>query len=89
MKNLNEDQVSAFQQCCSPSRFCLVEGMPGTGKTQLILKLIQYFYRIGLTVLITSFTNQALSNILDRELSTHKVIPVQHIIREGSKYGIT
>jgi nucleoside-triphosphatase THEP1 len=47
-------------------RFCLIQGMPGTGKTQLIQKLIQYFYKMGQTVLVTSFTNQALSNILDR-----------------------
>lgn len=69
-------------------RFCLVEGMPGTGKTQLILKLVQYYYRIGKTVLVTSFTNQALSNILDREMNEQKKIPIDHIIREGSKFGI-
>lgn len=40
--------------------------MPGTGKTQLILKLISYFYRTGKSVLVTSFTNQALTNILSR-----------------------
>jgi KaiC/GvpD/RAD55 family RecA-like ATPase len=47
-------------------KFCLVQGMPGTGKTQLIIKLIQYYYRIGQTVLITSYTNQTLTNILTR-----------------------
>lgn len=42
--------------------------MPGTGKTELIIRLIEYYDRIGKTVLVTSFTNQALSNILDREI---------------------
>ena len=47
-------------------KMCLIEGMPGTGKTQLILRLIEYFYSQGKTVLVTSFTNQSLSNIIDR-----------------------
>jgi MoxR-like ATPase len=43
--------------------------MPGTGKTQLILKLAQHFFKEGKTILITSYTNQALANILDREIN--------------------
>ena len=66
MSTLNSDQAQAFKKCVEMEHFCLVEGMPGTGKTQLILKLISYFYRIGKTVLVTSFTNQALTNILSR-----------------------
>ena len=62
-------------------RFCLVQGMPGTGKTQLIIKLIEYFYRENKTILVTSFNNQALTNILDREINEHKVISPEHIIR--------
>jgi DNA replication protein DnaC len=63
---LNEDQAAAFQKCISGRKFCLVEGLPGTGKTQLILKLMHYFYRIGQRVLVTAYTNQALTNILRR-----------------------
>lgn len=72
---MNTDQIQAFRKCVEAERLCLVEGMPGTGKTQLILKLIQYFYRQGKTVLVTSFTNQALVNILDREINNEKKIP--------------
>jgi GTPase SAR1 family protein len=55
--------------------------MPGTGKTQLIIKLIQYYYRKDKTILITSFTNQALTNILNRELKNEKIIPTECISR--------
>jgi DNA replication ATP-dependent helicase Dna2 len=47
-------------------KFCLIEGMPGTGKTELIIGLIEYFCKQGLRTLITTFTNRALDNILER-----------------------
>ena len=66
VENLNEDQKGAFRRCVEEEKFCLVEGMPGTGKTQLILQLIEHFYATGLRVLVTAFTNQAIVNILIR-----------------------
>lgn len=80
--------MRAFRKCISMQKFCLVEGMPGTGKTQLILKLAQHFFKEGKTILITSYTNQALANILDREINQEKQIPLDCMIREGSRFGI-
>ena len=67
-EGLNEDQIDAFEKCVNMEKFALVQGMPGTGKTKLILKLAEYFYGQGKIVLITAFTNQALLNILEREI---------------------
>ena len=48
--------------------FCtLVKGMPGTGKTDLIVRVLDKYKRMqNKTVLIASFTNRALDNILQR-----------------------
>lgn len=70
------------------NKFALVQGMPGTGKTKLILKLAEYFYAQNKKVLITAFTNQALFNILEREIHDEKIIKAEHLVREGSRYGI-
>ena len=87
-KGLNGDQAAAFEKCINMNKFALVQGMPGTGKTKLILKLAEYFYGQGKKVLITAFTNQALFNILEREVHDEKIIKPQHLVREGSRYGI-
>lgn len=88
VKELNEDQAEAFRRCAYMDKFALVGGMPGTGKTKLILKLMEYYYEQGKTVLVTAFTNQALFNILEREVNVEKKIPAEHLVREGSRYGI-
>ena len=44
--------------------FSLVEGYPGTGKTFLIVEIVKIFREVGMKVLITSFTNNSLNNIL-------------------------
>lgn len=47
--------------------------MPGTGKTELIIRLIEKFSKMKKTVLITTFTNRALDNILERLIDSGKI----------------
>ncbi len=44
--------------------FCLIEGLPGTGKTSLIVALILLADLCGLSVLLTSYTHSAVDNVL-------------------------
>ena len=60
--------------------------MPGTGKTELIIRLIEYFCKKGKMILITTFTNRSLDNILER-LEVSERVNSQHLVREGSQYS--
>ena len=62
--------------------------MPGTGKTELILRLIHYFYEHNLRVLITTYTNRSLDNILERLVDSN-LVDKQFLIREGSQYAVS
>jgi len=76
----------AYKQSVRADKFCLVEGMPGTGKTELIIRMIQKFSKLGKKILITTFTNRSLDNILER-LVQSQLVPKEIIIREGSQYS--
>jgi superfamily I DNA and/or RNA helicase len=60
--------------------------MPGTGKTELIIRLIEKFSKMKKTVLITTFTNRSLDNILERLIDSGK-IDKEKVIREGAQYA--
>jgi hypothetical protein len=47
-------------------------GMPGTGKTHLIANIINIFQKLKKKVLVCSFTNSALDNII---IKMKKVFP--------------
>lgn len=63
--------------------FSLVEGYPGTGKTFLIVELVKIFRELGFKVLITSFTNNSLNNILRRLLENE--MDKKQILRFGNR----
>lgn len=60
--------------------YSLILGMPGTGKTTVITHLVRILVSLGRSVLITSFTNSAVDNILQRLLNEGI-----EFIRVGSK----
>lgn len=62
--HLNSNQRSALTKILSAQDYCLVLGMPGTGKTTVIAALIRVLVSIGQTVLLTSYTHSAVDNIL-------------------------
>lgn len=62
--DFNEDQEAAIAKLARTRDYCLVLGMPGTGKTTLVAHMIKMLVAAGKTVLLTSYTNSAVDNIL-------------------------
>ena len=53
--------------CCSVLRardYALIIGMPGTGKTSMIVEAVRALVARGRRVLVSSYTNSAVDNIL-------------------------
>lgn len=61
---LNHLQKLAILKVLLSRQYCLIEGLPGTGKTSLIVALIRFAVFAGLSVLLTSFTHSAVDNVL-------------------------
>ncbi|WEJ92739.1 DNA replication endonuclease-helicase Dna2 [Yamadazyma tenuis] len=60
----NSDQMRAFNKVLSADDYCLILGMPGTGKTTLIAGIINHLVKQKKTILLTSYTHSAVDNIL-------------------------
>lgn len=60
-------------QVLSARDYCMVLGMPGTGKTSTICHAVRALLARGASVLVTSHTNSAVDNILIKLL--HQVSP--------------
>ena len=61
--NLNPNVIT----CCSVLRardYALIIGMPGTGKTSMIVEAVRALAARGRRVLVSSYTNSAVDNIL-------------------------
>lgn len=61
---LNECQRGAIHRTIAAQDYSLILGMPGTGKTTTITTLINVLVRAGKSVLVTSYTHNAVDNIL-------------------------
>lgn len=64
LQNLNKNQQRAVLKAISANDYFLIKGMPGTGKTQTLIALIEILHKIGHSILITAHTNSAVDNIL-------------------------
>ncbi|MBX8554764.1 AAA family ATPase [Pseudomonas cichorii] len=62
---LNESQLQAVEQAFS-SQVSLIEGPPGTGKTQTILNIIANILLQGKTVAVVSNNNPAVQNVYEK-----------------------
>lgn len=62
--SFNSDQLAAFNKALLAQDFSLILGMPGTGKTTVISFLIKMLVKAKKRVLLTSYTNSAVDNIL-------------------------
>ena len=80
---LNADQQHAVQKTMNAKDYCLVLGMPGTGKTSTIAFTIRALLSRGLSVLITSYTHSAVDNLLLKLLESD--VP---FLRLGSKASV-
>eukprot|EP00039_Didymoeca_costata_P006810 m.93441 g.93441 ORF g.93441 m.93441 type:complete len:296 (+) comp13401_c0_seq7:2009-2896(+) len=62
--SLNAGQQKAIFGAVSAQNYSLMLGMPGTGKTKTISKLVMILKTLGKSVLVTSYTHSAVDNIL-------------------------
>ncbi|SCU81547.1 LAME_0B07602g1_1 [Lachancea meyersii CBS 8951] len=60
----NMDQQTAFDKVMRAEDFALILGMPGTGKTTLIVEIVKCLVECGKSILLTSYTHSAIDNIL-------------------------
>lgn len=77
---LNELQKQAVIRALCAVDYCLIQGMPGTGKTTTIACLLAVLVELGMSVLLTAFTHSAVDNVL---LKLHSRMP-NMILRLGS-----
>lgn len=64
ISDLNENQQRAVLKALAANEYILIKGMPGTGKTQTLVALIELLQALGSNVLITAHTHSAVDNLL-------------------------
>ncbi|EFN73136.1 DNA2-like helicase [Camponotus floridanus] len=64
ISDLNENQQRAVLKALAANEYILIKGMPGTGKTQTLVALIELLQTLGSSVLITAHTHSAVDNLL-------------------------
>jgi hypothetical protein len=62
--SLNPDQKHAVERVLYTQDYCLILGMPGTGKTTTITEIVKVLLERGSSILITAHTHTALDNVL-------------------------
>lgn len=77
---LNADQIVALRTVLSAEDYTLIVGMPGTGKTTTIARLIALLARQGKSVLLASYTHSAVDTICRKLLGVDGV----DLLRLGS-----
>ncbi len=101
-KNINDRQKEAIAKCLLAKDFFLIQGPPGTGKSTAIAELIWQHIRFNISskklpyrVLVTSETNLAVDNALDKLRSkTHLLIkPIRFgsddkLDKEGRRFSL-
>ncbi|KAL1802450.1 hypothetical protein ACET3Z_031097 [Daucus carota] len=63
-ETLNDDQRKAILKILAAKDYALILGMPGTGKTSTMVHAVKAFLMRGSTILLTSYTNSAIDNLL-------------------------
>ena len=64
VKDLNNCQQKAVRRSLEAKDYLLINGYPGSGKTETIVHLIKILVKMNKTVVITAHTNQAVDHIL-------------------------
>lgn len=68
IRTCNTDQLQAILLCFNSQDLCVIQGLPGTGKTQVISIVVILLVLMKQRVLISSHTHTAIDNILLRLL---------------------
>ncbi|XP_045503688.1 DNA replication ATP-dependent helicase/nuclease DNA2 [Colias croceus] len=66
MRSLNIEQQRAVLKALAANDYALLQGLPGTGKTQTISVLIQMLVALKQRVLVTAHTHSAVDTVLTR-----------------------
>lgn len=74
MRTLNIQQQRAVLKALSAKDYALLQGLPGTGKTQTISVLIQMLVALKQRVLVTAHTHSAVDTVLCRIPETIRVL---------------
>ena len=64
--HLNSSQKNAIKRSLEAKNFHLIVGPPGTGKSHVIIALINELLKQNKKILITAYTNVAVDNLLER-----------------------
>ena len=64
LKPLNRVQQKAIFKTMMAEGYVLIKGMPGTGKTTMIMAMVRILVALGKTILLTSYTHSAVDTIL-------------------------
>merc|ERR1719510_1837093 len=75
LRPLNRVQQKAVFRTMMAEQFVLLEGMPGCGKTTVIVALIRLLLTLGKSVLLTSYTHSAVDNVLLKMIEKEKLQP--------------
>ncbi len=73
----NVRQQEAYTKAVSAEDIYVIQGPPGTGKTTIITEIVKYAIQNNARVLVSSETNIAVDNVLERVRSTEQVLPVR------------
>ncbi len=73
----NIRQQEAYAGAVSANDIYVIQGPPGTGKTTIITELVKYAIQNNARVLVSSETNIAVDNVLERIHGTERVLPVR------------
>ncbi|MFV2014303.1 MAG: AAA domain-containing protein, partial [Candidatus Heimdallarchaeota archaeon] len=79
----NESQNKAIKLGLTTIDIGIIQGPAGTGKTSVIVELINQLYQMGNRVLCTAFTNMAVDNVAEK-LSEARI----SFLRLGNQYSI-
>lgn len=82
--NYNNSQFTAIKMSLSTPDFMIIQGPAGTGKTSVIVELINQLQKRNNTILCTAFTNMAIDNVADK-LSQNNI----PFLRLGNQYSIS
>ncbi|XP_031764324.2 DNA replication ATP-dependent helicase/nuclease DNA2 isoform X2 [Galleria mellonella] len=74
MRSLNIQQQRAVLKALAATDYALLQGLPGTGKTQTISVLIQMLVALKQRVLVTAHTHSAVDTVLNRLPEQMKVM---------------
>ncbi len=85
LDSLNEKQKEAVRKAVSSNGIFLLQGPPGTDKTQVIAEIVAQLIKKGKKVLISSETHKAIDNVFERLPKIAEIVPIRLIPSNNDK----